>query len=649
MSQSAGPTISLIEFGNELILESLSEGVCVVDPSRRIVFANRSAARLLGAEPGQLAGLAYDLAFFGHDKRDDPSELAVCPIQFAISEGAASHINSETFVRRDGVQRLVEYLCSPIVDGDSIVGVVVTFQDITERRDIERAVGEARDAALEAARTKAAFLASMSHEIRTPLGGIVGSVNILLETPLNESQRKLLETLQKSVDLLTETVNDILDFSKIEAGKLALETIDFDLRELVDETVGLFRASAVRKKLELTLEVADEVPRGVRGDANRLRQVLNNFLSNAIKFTDKGAISVVVGCDGGNILFAVSDTGIGISDIEQARLFQPFTQADVSMTRRFGGTGLGLAISREIVEMMDGAIGVESEPGKGARFWFRVPLKEVREIPAADRRDVSETPDRDAGGLRILVAEDDEVNREIAVRLLEQLGFAASTVTNGVDAVRLAADNEFDLILMDCRMPGLDGFAASGIIRSSEGGNHPRIVALTAFSADEESARFARAGMDEHLRKPVTKRQLAELIERLFGALPEVGNLDLREDLIQHSLRGIINAEILSGFLAIEARGEPGFVAEILGIFCSNAELQLAQIGNEIAARSVEDVRRRAHSLKGSSANVGLETLTAHFAELENAAQSGDWTRADSLLPAIHHSFETIKSKILEV
>jgi len=668
MTEGRKAKIGQIEIiDNDLILQSLSEGVCVIDAARKIAFANHSAAKLLGFQNDDLIGKNYDIVFFRHDKSLSEDELAVCPIQFALTEGAASHINTETFFRSDGSTFLVEYVCSPIFEAVEIVGAVFTFQDITERRDIEAALSEVRELALESARTKAAFLANMSHEIRTPLSGVVGTANLLLDTDLTAEQRKYLQMFRKSVDSLMETVNDILDFSKIEAGKLALETIDFNLRELVEETASLFKIPANRKNLGLNLTVENDVSENFRGDANRLRQVLNNLLSNAVKFTETGEIRLKISNSEEiesqtALLFEVFDTGIGIDEEQKARLFQPFTQADISTMRRFGGTGLGLAICREIVEMMGGEIGVESEIGKSSRFWFtvrlvpsskfRVPssknqIYDDKEFSEKDREKKLGTRNLELGTLKILIVEDDEVNREITSKLLEQIGYNSEFAENGAEAVKKTSEKDFDLILMDCQMPEMDGFAAAEMIRRSEKSPRPKIIALTAFSAEAEREKCFQAGMDDYLCKPVTKKDLVDIVQKHFWAEKVLPNLDLEENFVQHSLSEIIAPQILNTLLEIEARGEEDFVSEILQIYCENAEKQISTLKNDIQTRDAESIGRRAHSLKGSSANVGLEKLTGLFEDLQLQANAENWERIENLITEIIENFEFIKQRIL--
>ncbi len=642
---------------NDLILQSLSEGVCVIDAARKFRFINYSAAELLGYKSADLIGKNYDLVFFQRDKSFSEEELAICPIQFTLTEGAVSHINTETFFRADGSTFLVEYVCSPIFEGIEISGAVVTFQDITERRDIEAAVSEARVAALEAARTKAAFLANMSHEIRTPLSGIVGTANLLLDTDLTDEQRKYLQMLQKSVELLMGTVNDILDFSKIEAGKFVLETIDFNLHGLLEETVNLFKTSANKKNLQLNFTINKEISKDFRGDANRLRQILNNLLSNAIKFTETGEIHLKVSkseeIELQTVLrFEIADTGIGIDETQKARLFQPFTQADISTTRLYGGTGLGLAICKEIVEMMNGEIGVESEIGKGSRFWFTVRLIPNfkfqilnQEILENDKDQRSKTKDQK---LKILIAEDDQVNREVTSKLLEHIGYESEFAKNGAEAVKKCVETDFDLILMDCQMPEMDGLAATTAIRRTEKKHRPTIIALTAFSAEAEREKCLRSGMDDYLCKPITKKELIGVMNKYFQRENSMTNLDLEANFVQHSLSEIIVPERLQTFLAIESRGEKDFVFEILQIYCENAEKQISLLKNDLQNREAKTINRRAHHLKGSSANSGLEKMTELFEDLQNQAILENWERIESLISETTENFEFIKQRVFE-
>jgi len=379
----------------------------------------------------------------------------------------------------------------------------------------------AKDAAEEASRLKSQFLANMSHDLRTPMNGVIGMTALALNTELSEQQRDYLTTVQNSAESLLCLLNDILDFSKIEAGKLTLEAIPFDLREVVEQTIKSLRVGADEKALALSWSVDPAIPARLVGDPVRFRQILTNLVSNAIKFTDRGRVDVEVRLESAArdetvLRVAVRDTGIGIPPEKIETIFQPFTQADGSTTRRFGGTGLGLSISSRLAELMGGRIWVESEVGKGSVFFVRLRFAaapaEVVEPSAAPAQDGP----RATPGLRILVAEDNPINQKVAARILELEGHQVTLAGDGRQALELAAREPFDLILMDVQMPGLSGLEAARLIREREraAGSHIPIIALTASAMKGDRERCLEAGMDDYLSKPLRPSALREMIAR---------------------------------------------------------------------------------------------------------------------------------------
>lgn len=381
------------------------------------------------------------------------------------------------------------------------------------------------------ARAKSEFLAKMSHEIRTPMNGVLGMAELLKETPLRTDQSHYVHTIYHSGQALLGIINDILDYSKIESGHLVLESVEFDLAELVDECVSVFTLRAAEQKVPLRANIDSRLPMRVKGDPTRLRQIIINLLGNAFKFTERGEVRLQVTLDAqdGNwmrIRFAVTDSGIGISPQQQERLFKSFSQADASTTRKYGGTGLGLAICKELVEHMGGDIGVDSKLGHGATFWFTVML-EAAAVQRGGHRTAPAEPD--AGNavlarLRVLVVEDNSVNQLVILGMLKRLGILPEIASNGLEAVEQvkAAAQPFDVILMDCEMPLMDGYTATGLIRTyqQEHGQHSRIIALTAHAMSEHLARSQAAGMDDHVAKPVSLEVLRSALEKALPVAP---------------------------------------------------------------------------------------------------------------------------------
>jgi two-component system, sensor histidine kinase len=370
------------------------------------------------------------------------------------------------------------------------------------------------------ASAKTKFLAHMSHELRTPVHGVMGMLELVGRTAPGPQQQRYIETARRSAEALLGIINGILEISKIEAGKVELEQDAFDLRHVVQEVTEAFAEMAYGKGLQLTCTVPANLPRGLVGDAGRLRQILTNLIGNAAKFTDAGEVTVrvrAIEVDGASALigFEVSDTGIGIPPEKQHHIFDAFAQADGSTTRRYGGTGLGLSIARQLCEMMGGTIELMSEQGQGSTFRFTARFdKQAAEnpteaIPVPPPVEAQPSPE-DVLGARVLVVEDNPVNLEVALALLENSGFAVETATNGVEALESYASGEYELILMDCQMPEMDGFEAAAEIRRREAGSGRRvpIIALTASAVEGDREQCLAAGMDDYLPKPFTAAQM---------------------------------------------------------------------------------------------------------------------------------------------
>jgi signal transduction histidine kinase/ActR/RegA family two-component response regulator len=398
-------------------------------------------------------------------------------------------------------------------------GTIWIAEDVTEKRAADQALASARDQAEAANRAKSAFLANTSHEIRTPLNGLVGLVRLARQPGLDAARReRYLQQIDDSAQALSGVISDILDLSKIEAGKLHTEAVDFDLHALLESVEHGYAALAQARALSLHMVVRTGVARRVRGDPVRLRQVLSNFLSNALKFTEQGGVGIeVLPLDSGKLRFEVRDSGPGIEAAVQARLFTPFTQGDESTTRRFGGTGLGLSICRELAQLMGGAVGVHSEPGRGSLFWAELPMPASAETePESAFVGLSSRPSA-LVGLRVLMAEDNPVNMLIAVALLEQWGVDVTQASNGAQAVaafnaQAGAGTPFDLVLMDVQMPVMGGYDATRALRLRYSASTLPIIALTAAALTSERDEALASGMNDFLTKPIDAQRLHDTL-----------------------------------------------------------------------------------------------------------------------------------------
>jgi PAS domain S-box-containing protein len=510
----------------EAILQNASIGIAFTR-DRRFIQANARCEQMFGWPPGALVGQPGSVVW----PSPEDYEAAGREIGPALAEGRQAEVE-RLMVRRDGSIFLCRILAKAVDPAQPRTsGTAWILDDVTERRLVDQALAKARDDAEAASRAKSAFLANTSHELRTPLNGLVGLTRLARQPDLDDAQRRhYLEQISDSAETLATIINDILDLSKIEAGKLHIETLAFDLQGLLQSLQRAYGTLAAARALDFAIDIAPEVPRYVLGDPVRVRQILGNYLSNALKFTAHGAVRLVVrpaAWEAGDhgVRFEVHDTGPGIDPAVQERLFHPFTQADQSTTRRYGGTGLGLSICLELVSLMNGRVGVDSRLGRGSVFWAELPL------PATEAQEVQSgfgalDEGRPLAGARVLMVEDNPVNMMIGVALLEQWGVKVAQAFNGREAVEAVAaaqarGHPFDAVLMDVQMPEMSGHEATRILRETYDARTLPVIALTAAALVSERQQALDAGMNDFLTKPIDAQRLRQtlvaVLERRAG------------------------------------------------------------------------------------------------------------------------------------
>ena len=616
----------------EQLFEASTEAIVFIDENDRVQRINSQFTAIFGFPAEEVIGRSLDDTIIPPSRREEGKA-----VKTEIKRGR--HIFQETVrQRKDGSMLDVSVTGMPIFIEGKDAGVYAIYRDISGRKQAEQELKKAKEAAEEATQAKSSFLANMSHEIRTPLNAIIGLSHLAKETQLTPQQLDYQEKIHASAYTLLRLLDDILDFSKIEAGKLDLEKNNFNLKELLERMSSIINVKSNEKDIRFSLQVPDPIPEHLRGDALRLEQVLLNLTSNAVKFTSQGEVSVAVelveDTDQEALLrFIVSDTGIGMSPEQVEQLFQPFHQADFSITREYGGTGLGLAICRRLLEMMDSEITVQSTLGKGSEFSFMVRFEkadsEEPEITAGISKEIAREL---LAGRRILLVEDNETNLQVAYELLEQAGLKVVAAVNGLEAVQLAARERFDGILMDLQMPVMDGLTAAREIRKGPTPPDLPILAMTANVMIADREECLAAGMNDHIAKPIKPEILYKtLVHQLRpdidvnaycsdGKTPAPVSLENSGDL--PSLDGV---DVEAGLISVNSDWK--LYRKLLYNFHDRHQNITEEIQNELEHGNLDVARRLAHTIKGVAGTVGANKLSEISARLESAIKKGDHDR----------------------
>jgi len=764
------------------IVEQSSEAIWTRDLAGAITSWNAGAAAMFGYTPAEAMGRAMQVGESTTEEEEARMQRLVAGDKFAYDTRA---------VTRSGMVIDIQVAVAPLLDdSNQCIGSIAVARDVTQHKRSEEALRLAREAAEMANHAKSSFLARMSHEIRTPMNGVLGMTELLLETGLTQTQRKYAETVQRSGQNLLGIINDLLDFSKIEAGKLELEKVEMDVRRTLEDVVDLLAERAHAKGLELACSIPPELTTDVRGDPLRLGQVLTNLVGNAIKFTEAGSVVIRVGlleetAEKIGLRFEVRDTGVGISAEAQARIFEEFSQADGSTTRKHGGSGLGLAIAKQLVEMMGGEIHVESTLGKGSTFWFtcsfekqeahaqapmgmltgaralivesselhrgilqaqmsnwgmsnrsaassqqalellseaalrgapydiaiidvalpgadalelarairtrpelgrvrlvmltrrQADLKSAREAgvdaclakpvrqtvlyeclvnvmagqaqgaaPAPAPREPANTVPAEGRG-RILLVEDNLINQQVALGMLQIQGYGVTVVNNGREALEAHEQDDFDLILMDCHMPEMDGYEATREIRGREqqSGQRVPIVALTANAMAQDREACLAAGMDDHLAKPFSMLALQEMLERW---MPQAAPAGARPAPVREPARPgeALDREVLEQLGKVQTNGKPELLARVINVYLVESPKLMKKLRQAVEAADGAGIASFAHSLKSSSANVGARALSGYFTEMESLARRADVRQACELFGRVEGEHRKVQTAL---
>ncbi len=621
------------------IIENMNLGMLEVDMDETIRYANQSFCEMSGWDLEEIIGKDANRLFVQGDYTnlmDNKKELR--------GKGVSDAYEMATRNKR-GEPKWWLISGAPLRnEKNQYTGSIGIHLDITQQKELEKDLVEAREAAEESSRAKEAFLANMSHEIRTPMNGIVGMTRELFRTELDEPQRFYLDTIRSAADHLLVVINDILDLSKIEAGKLSIENVPFQLSETVHQACQVMQPRAEEKGLQLSIHIDDQLASHHRGDPHRLNQLLLNLLGNAIKFTEKGCIEVGAHMESSKhgwqeVILRVKDPGIGMDADYLDKIFDPFSQQDRSTAREFGGTGLGMSITKQLVELMNGSIAINSQKGVGTEVLLRIPLAESRGQESDQH--LEESDYALLSGKRILVAEDNELNRLVIETTLRHYHVQLDFATNGQEAIDLLKEAETDIVLMDVQMPVMDGIEATKVLREEMKLTLP-IIALTANVLQGDREHYLASGMNDAIPKPFEEADLLEVLMRWLGK-PRAQMLMETEMKVAPKKAGF-SLEKLESI----GRGNPEFVQRMITVFCEQVDASIERMTKARQEEDYDAVRKIAHRMKPSIDNLAIGALLKEVRELEKIAGEGqDIDRINELVDLFVKELTDVKNELL--
>lgn len=633
--------------GTRALLDNVIDGIISIDTKSIILECNPAAEKLFGYTRAELVGKNVRILMPDPTSSSHHDYLA----EFT-STGVAGIIGIDREVRairKDGTEFPMEIGIGVVRDEQGPRAYIGIVRDIAVRKETEEALRKARDVALWTVEAKSHFLATISHELRTPMHGMLGMLDLLLNASPNEQQRKFIQTAKRSGQNLLEIINDVLDLSKLESGRVEVERRDFDLRGLVAETTAIMSKKADAKKIVYNASIAENLPERVKGDSQKLRQILTNLVGNAIKFTDQGFVSVNMSAtlttgDSITVYTEIQDSGVGITNTAAEKLFAPFQQGDNTTTRRYGGTGLGLAICKQLAEALGGEIGFTSSPGAGSRFWFTMKLgygnpriEENGHMPASTET-VDESNSAPLYG-NVLLAEDNAVNQEVALTMLRGLGLQVDLAENGRIAFELSQHKRYDVVLMDCQMPELDGFEATRLIREAErvdGKPRLAIIALTANAMQGDQEVCEACGMDKYLSKPFSAADLRAKITPYLAQQDGVAQTEVAQS--PEPFREVFASLDVERLGSLKQILGARFL-EVVQKFEDNTRVILQRMDDARETANNDELMRAAHSLKGSSGTIGAIALYKVSSELEDAARQGPVANAADTINTLRSEF----------